>query len=405
MVLTALFSFINYRMLRMPTTIGVMFIALVFSLGIVSLGWLGIDIGQAGVAQMLETIDFNQALLHGMLSFLLFAGAMHINLNDLKSQKWAITILATAGVVVSTFIVGSLTWLVLDFLGFPTSFLYCLLFGAIISPTDPVAVIGILKTVGIPKGLETKIAGESLFNDGIGVVVFLILLELALGGGDITVGGVALLFVEEAVGGALLGLAIGMLAYQMLKRVNNYQVEVIITLALVMGGYALADRIHTSGPIAMVVAGLLIGNHGRAFAMSEVTRRRLDDFWELMDEILNALLFMLIGLEMLVMPFTPALLIAGLAAIMITLFARWASVGGAVFLMRTFRPFSPGAIKILTWGGLRGGISVALALSIPAVPERSTIVTITYIIVVFSIITQGMTLGRLVKQIYPHVED
>lgn len=405
MVLTALFSFINYRMLRMPTTIGVMFIALVFSLGIVSLGWLGIDIGQAGVAQMLESIDFNQALLHGMLSFLLFAGAMHINLDDLKSQKWAITILATAGVVVSTFIVGSLTWVVLDFLGFSMSYLYCLLFGALISPTDPVAVIGILKTVGVPKSLETKIAGESLFNDGIGVVVFLILLELALGGADITLGGVALLLVEEAVGGALLGLAIGMLAYQMLKRVNNYQVEVIITLALVMGGYALADRIHTSGPIAMVVAGLLIGNHGRAFAMTEVTRGRLDDFWELMDEILNALLFMLIGLEMLVMPFTPALLIAGLAAIMITLFARWASVGGAVLLMRTFRPFSPGAVKILTWGGLRGGISVALALSIPAVPERSTIVTITYIIVVFSIITQGMTLGRLVKQIYPDVEN
>ncbi len=405
MVLTALFSFINYRFLRMPTTIGVMFIALVVSLGIVSLGWLGIDIGQARVAQMLETIDFNQTLLHGMLSFLLFAGAMHINLDDLKNQKWAITILATAGVVASTFIVGSLTWLVLDFLGIPTSFIYCLLFGALISPTDPVAVIGILKTVGIPKGLETKIAGESLFNDGIGVVVFLILLELAQGGGDITVGGVALLFVKEAIGGALLGLAIGVLAYQMLKRVNNYQVEVIITLALVMGGYALADRIHTSGPIAMVVAGLLIGNHGRAFAMTQVTRDRLDDFWELMDEILNALLFMLIGLEMLVMPFTPALLIAGLVAIVITLFARWASVGGAILFMRTFRPFSPGSIKILTWGGLRGGISVALALSIPTVPERGTIVTITYIIVVFSIIAQGMTLGRLVKQIYPHVED
>ncbi len=402
MVLTALFSFINYRILRMPTTIGVMFIALLVSLGIVSLGWLGIDIGQARVAQMLETIDFNQALLHGMLSFLLFAGAMHINLDDLKSQKWSITILATAGVVVSTFIVGSLTWLVLDFLGIPTSFIYCLLFGALISPTDPVAVIGILKTVGIPKGLETKIAGESLFNDGIGVVVFLILLELAQGGGDITVGGVELLFVKEAVGGALLGLAIGVLAYQMLKRVNNYQVEVIITLALVMGGYALADRIHTSGPIAMVVAGLLIGNHGRAFAMTQVTRERLDDFWELMDEILNALLFMLIGLEMLVMPFTPVLLIAGLVAIVITLFARWASVGGAILFMRTFRPFSPGTIKTLTWGGLRGGISVALALSIPTVPERGTIVTITYIIVVFSIIVQGMTLGRLVKQIYPH---
>jgi CPA1 family monovalent cation:H+ antiporter len=405
MVLTALFSYINYRVLRMPTTIGVMFIALAASLGIVALGWLGMDIGQANLARILETIDFNQALLHGMLSFLLFAGAMHINLDDLKNQKWAITVLATAGVVASTFIVGGLTWIVLDFLEIPTAFIYCLLFGALISPTDPVAVIGILKTAGIPKALETKIAGESLFNDGIGVVVFLILLELASGDTDITVGSVALLFVEEAVGGALLGLAIGVLAYQMLKRVNNYQVEVIITLALVMGGYALADRIHTSGPIAIVVAGLLIGNQGRAFAMSDITRERLDDFWELMDEILNALLFMLIGLEMLVMPFTRSLLIAGLVAIVITLFARWASVGGAVLFMRTFRPFSPGAIKILTWGGLRGGISVALALSLPAVPERSTIVTITYLIVVFSIILQGMTLGRLVKRIYPDVQE
>jgi monovalent cation:H+ antiporter, CPA1 family len=404
MVLTALFSYINYRVLRMPTTIGVMFIALAVSLGIVSLGWLGVDIGQAGIARILESIDFNQALLHGMLSFLLFAGAMHIKLDDLTSQKWAITVLATAGVVASTFIVGGLTWIVLGFLKIPASFTYCLLFGALISPTDPVAVIGILKTAGVPKSLETKIAGESLFNDGIGVVVFLIILELALGGGEVTVGRVALLFVEEAVGGVFLGLAIGLLAYQMLKRVNNYQVEVIITLALVMGGYALADRIHTSGPIAIVVAGLLIGNHGRAFAMSEITRQRLDDFWELMDEILNALLFMLIGLEMLVMPFTRALLIAGLLAIVITLFARWASVGGAVLLMRQFRPFSRGAVKILTWGGLRGGISVALALSIPAVPERTTIITITYIIVVFSIVVQGMTLGRLVDRIYPDVQ-
>lgn len=401
MVLTALFGFINYRVLRMPTTIGVMLIALIFSLGMVLLGWLGIDIGQADIERMLKSIDFNQTLLHGMLSFLLFAGAMHINFDDLKDQKWVISILATAGVVASTFIVGSLTWVVLDILGMPTPFIYCLLFGALISPTDPVAVIGILKTVGVPKGLETKIAGESLFNDGIGVVVFLILLDLAIGGGDITVASVALLFVEEAVGGAVLGLVIGVLAYQMLKRVNNYQVEVIITLALVMGGYALADRIHTSGPIAMVVAGLLIGNHGRAHAMSDITRERLDDFWELMDEILNAILFMLIGLEMLILPFTPALVAAGLIAILITLVARGASVGGAVLFMRTFRRFSPGAIKILIWGGLRGGISVALALSIPAGPERSTLVTITYIIVVFSILVQGMTLGRLVKSIYP----
>lgn len=403
MVLTAMFSYVNYRVLRMPTTIGVMFIALVSSLGFVALGWLGMDIGQAGVARMLEAVDFNQALLHGMLSFLLFAGAMHIKLDDLTSQKWAITVLATAGVITSTFIVGGLTWVVLSFLDIPISFIYSLLFGALISPTDPVAVIGILKTAGVPKGLETKIAGESLFNDGIGVVVFLILLELALGSGDITMGRVARLFLEEAIGGALLGLVLGVLAYRMLKRVNNYQVEVIITLALVMGGYALADRIHISGPLAIVVAGLLIGNQGRAFAMSQNTRERLDDFWELMDEILSALLFMLIGLEVLIMPFTGTLLIAGLLTIAITLFARWASVGGVVLLMRTFRPFSPGVIRILTWGGLRGGISVALALSIPAVAERSTIITITYIIVVFSIVLQGMTLGRLVDRIYPGV--
>jgi CPA1 family monovalent cation:H+ antiporter len=401
MVLTALFSYINYRTLKLPTTIGVMSIALVVSLGIVVLGGLGVEIGQTQVARILESIDFNQALLHGMLSFLLFAGAMHIKLDDLTSQKWAITILATAGVVASTFIVGGLTWIVLNLLNIQASFIFCLLFGALISPTDPVAVISILKTAGVPKSLETKIAGESLFNDGIGVVVFMIILELALGGGEVTMGRVTLLFLEEAVGGALLGLVIGVFAYQMLKRVNNYQVEVIITLALVMGGYALADRIHTSGPIAIVVAGLLIGNHGRAFAMSEVTRNRLDDFWELMDEILNALLFMLIGLEVQIMPFTNDLLIAGLLAIAITLFARWASVGGAVILMKTFRSFSPGAIKILTWGGLRGGISVALALSIPPVPERTTIITITYIIVVFSIIIQGMTLGKLVNRIYP----
>ena len=401
MVLTALFSYINYRVLRLPTTIGVMFIALVVSLVIVALGWIGIDIGQAGVEQMLEGVDFNQTLLHGMLSFLLFAGAMHINLDDLRKQKFAITVLATAGVVTSTFIVGGLTWMVLDLLGIPTSFIYCLLFGALISPTDPVAVIGILKTAGIPKTLETKIAGESLFNDGIGVVVFMILLELVTLEGDITMSGIALLFAEEALGGALLGLVIGTLAYQMLKRVDNYQVEVIITLALVMGGYALADRIHTSGPIAMVVSGLLIGNNGRAFAMSDMTRQRLDDFWELMDEILNALLFMLIGLEMLIIPFTPALIIAGLLAISIALFARWASVGGAVMLMRSFRSFSHGAIRILTWGGLRGGISVALALSLPIGPERNTLVTITYIIVVFSIVVQGLTLGKLANWIYP----
>ena len=355
-------------------------------------------------ARILEGIDFNQVLLHGMLSFLLFAGALHIRLGDLASQKWVITLLSTVGVIVSTFIVGGLAWLMLDTLGVPVPFTYCLLFGALISPTDPVAVLGIIKTAGVPKSLETKMAGESLFNDGIGVVVFAIILELVNTGGDITAGKVIFLFLQEAVGGVLLGLTAGFLAYQMLKRVNNYQVEVIITLALVMGGYALADRIHTSGPIAMVVAGLLIGNRGRDFAMSDTTREHLDAFWELVDEILNALLFMLIGFEVQIMPFTPALLTAGLLCIGITLIARWASVWVAVNVMRPFRTFSPGAISILTWGGLRGGISVALALSLPLGPERNAILVVTYIIVVFSIVIQGLSLGKLVARTYPGIE-
>ncbi len=399
MVLTAIFSFVNYRLLHMPTTIGVMFISLVLSLCIVMLSWLGMDVKQDEVSKILHSIDFNETLLHGMLAFLLFAGAMQLKIDDLMDQKGAIALMATAGVVVSTFIVGGLTWIVLKWVGVPISFIYCLLFGALISPTDPVAVLGILKTTGVPKSLETKITGESLFNDGIGVVVFMIILELAQGGHKVSVADVSLLFLKEAGGGVAVGLIIGYLTYLMLKRVNNYQVEILITLALVMGGYALADRIHISGPISIVVAGLLIGNHGRSFAMSDHTRERLDDFWELIDEILNALLFMMIGLEVLIIPFTPELLGVGLFSIIITLFARWICVGGAVHLMRLFRTFSPGVITIMTWGGLRGGISVALALSIPPVPERTTIISITYIIVVFAIAIQGMTLGRLAQHL------
>ncbi len=399
MVLTAIFSFVNYRILHMPTTIGVMFISLVLSLCLVTLSWLGVDFGQEEVSKVLNSIDFNETLLHGMLAFLLFAGAMHIKLDDLKDQKWAIAIMATAGVIVSTFIVGSLTWVVLNWFGIPFSFIYSLLFGALISPTDPVAVLGILKTTGVPKSLETKIAGESLFNDGIGVVVFIIILELAQGEGHISASRVLLLFLEESGGGVALGLLLGYLTYLMLKRVNNYQVEALITLALVMGGYALAERIHISGPIVIVVAGLLIGNHGRAFAMSDHTRERLDDFWELIDEILNAVLFMMIGLEVLIIPFTWKLFSIGLLTILVTLFARWTCVGGAVHVMRLFRSFSPGVISMMTWGGLRGGISVALALSIPTVPERISIISITYLIVIFSIAIQGMTLGRLAQRL------
>ncbi len=400
-VLTALFSYVNYRTIGLPTTIGVMVISMLVSLCITGMGMLGLGEVQRQSAEILRGIDFNKTLLHGMLSFLLFAGALHIKLEDLSGQKWLVTLLATAGVMASTFLVGGLSWLLLGVLGISIPFIHCLLFGALISPTDPVAVLGILKTVRIPKSLETKIAGESLFNDGIGVVVFLILLKLSGGGVDVTVRQAVFLFLTETVGGAALGLLFGFLAYRMLKGVNNYQVEVIITLALVMGGYTLADRLHTSGPIAIVVAGLLIGNQGRAFAMSDLTREHLDAFWELVDEILNALLFLLIGLEVLVIPFNRAYVIAGIAGIGVTLLARWSSVGLTVGVLRPFRDFSPGTVRILTWGGLRGGISVALALSLPAGPQRDVILVMTYITVVFSIIVQGLSLGRLVKRIYP----
>ncbi|MGA7105695.1 MAG: sodium:proton antiporter [Candidatus Deferrimicrobiaceae bacterium] len=400
-VLTALFSYINYRTIGLPTTIGVMVISMLVSLGIAGMGMFGLGAVQRQSAEILGGIDFNKALLHGMLSFLLFAGALHIKLEDLSGQKWVVALLATAGVMASTFLVGGFSWLLLKVLGIPIPFLHCLLFGALISPTDPVAVLGILKTVGIPKSLEMKIAGESLFNDGIGVVVFVILLELSGGGVDVTVGKVFSLFLTETVGGAALGLLFGFLAYRMLMGVNNYQVEVIITLALVMGGYTFADSMHTSGPIAMVVAGLLIGNRGRAFAMSDLTREHLDAFWELVDGILTAVLFLLIGLEIQVIPFDRAYVIAGIAGIGVILLARWISVGMTVGALRPFRRFSPGTVRILTWGGLRGGISVALALSLPVGPQRDVILVMTYITVVFSIIVQGLSLGKVVKRIYP----
>jgi CPA1 family monovalent cation:H+ antiporter len=400
MALTALFSYLNYRYLQMPTTIGVMFISLVCSIILVVTSWLGVDIGQERVAHVIFAIDFNETLMHGMLAFLLFAGAMHLKLDDLLSQKWAIMTLATVGVVASTLLIGTLSYFLFGFLGLEVSFIYCLLFGALISPTDPVAVLGILKTVGVPKSLETKIAGESLFNDGIGVVVFLILLQSATGESEVTAASVTMLFLKEAGGGIALGFGLGYVAYRMLKMVNNYQVEVLITLALVMGGYALADSLHLSGPIATVVAGLLIGNHGRSFAMSDHTRERLDDFWELIDEILNAILFLLIGLEILVLSMGWTLLVAGIGAVGIALFARWACVGFLVFGMRLFRPFSPGVVSMLTWGGIRGGISVALALSLPPVPERNTLLAATYLVVIFSIGVQGMSLGRLARHKY-----
>jgi len=397
--LTAVFSYVNHRYIKLPTTIGVMLIALIMSLVFIGLGEVGLLTIEGKVENLLQGIDFYEVLMHGMLSLLLFAGAMHIDLSELAARKWPIGILATVGTLSSTFLVGGASWWLFDLVGISVPFIYCLLFGALISPTDPIAVLGILKSANAPKDLEIKIAGESLFNDGVAVVVFTILLGIAAGGAKISVSDVVLLFVEEAIGGTVFGLVIGYIAYRMLKSIDSYNVEVLITLGLVLGGYALAIQLHVSGPIAMVVAGLMIGNHGRSFAMSAHTRERLDTFWEIVDEVLNAVLFVLIGFEIILLKFTGATAAASAVMLVVVLLARFVCVGVPITLLRGrfSQEFSPHTVKILTWGGVRGGISVALALSLPSGPERDALLTVTYVIVLFSIVVQGLTIGKLIK--------
>jgi Na+:H+ antiporter len=402
-VMAAGFGYLNFRLLKLPTTIGLMALSLLFSLSLFVLGAFVPAVAQQ-TRSVIEQFDFNQVLLHGMLAFLLFAGALHIDLGDLARHKEPIALLATVGVLLSTLIVGVLMWGVFALLGFKLRFIDCLLFGALISPTDPIAVLSLLKKIGAPKTLEVQIAGESLFNDGIGVVLFMGLLEVATGENDFDVGHFAFLFIREAVGGVVFGLAIGLVAYRMLKSVDNYQVEILLSLALVWGGSALADALHMSAPIAMVVAGLLIGNQGRSFAMSKMTTEHLDLFWELVDEGLNAVLFVAIGMELLVLTFTASYLAAGVLAVVIVLVARLVSVGLPVWLLRRSERFDPSMVPILVWGGLRGGISVALALSLPpeaagdSVPRREVILATTYVVVVFSILVQGLTVGTMTRR-------
>ncbi|MCK5359957.1 MAG: sodium:proton antiporter [Gammaproteobacteria bacterium] len=402
--LTAVFSFLNHVYLKLPSTIGVMAISMALSLMLVVLGSLGFPLLLEQERTLLSGIDFSTTLLHGMLSFLLFAGALHVDLNRLSEMKWVVASLATIGVLLSTLIVAVLIWLLALLLDLPLAFIHCLLFGALISPTDPVAVISTLKTLGVPKSLETKIAGESLFNDGVGVVLFLVIFNIAYSSEPMQAIEVAELFVIETVGGALFGLLAGYVAYKMLKRVDNYQVEIIISLALVMGGYAFAEAWHLSAPIAIVVAGLLIGNHGRKFAMSETTREHLDTFWELIDEILNAVLFVLLGLEvLLIIPLSTNTSLLALIAIPVVLLSRFISVSIPITALRSWYQFSPGVIKILTWGGLRGGISVALVLSLPADEVRDYLLPMTYAVVVFAMLVQGLSLGKLVKKQLPQM--
>jgi len=398
--LSAVFGFINTRFLKLSNTIGLMIITIVFTLGVLLLSYFDPTLLNAEKS-IISSIDFKTVLLDEMLSFLLFAGALHTNFDQLKVQRWPILMFSTLGVLTSTFLVGGAIYFLLQFLNLPVNFIYCLLFGALISPTDPIAVLGILKQAGVPKKLETKIVGESLFNDGVGVVVFLTIYQIAKSGIDEdTTFDVFKLFGQEVIGGVLLGAILGYACYKLMKAIDDYHIEVMITLAAVMGGTVIAHKLHLSAPLAMVTAGLIVGNDTvRATSMSEITEKYVDKFWELIDILLNAILFVLIGMEMLVLVFDGKYVIAGLLAIPIVLLCRYVSLLFPIIVFKDKLEFVRRTDFIMTWGGLRGGISIALALGLANDMNRELFLVITYIVVVFSIIVQGLTVGKLVKKL------
>ncbi|PVA09226.1 sodium:proton antiporter [Pelagivirga sediminicola] len=398
-VLAGVFGAINYLVLRLPSSIGIMVVALAASLALMGLDVVLPTLGIADQTRsIVKGIDFSDALLEGMLGLLLFAGALHVKISDLRAEWLPVVLMATIGVALSTLVIGgAFSWLT----GMPL--MIALVFGALVSPTDPVAVLGVLRQADLPQSLETKIAGESLFNDGVGYVVFLVLVGLAFPGGAHQEGNdvlnAALLFVQEAGGGAVLGVVLGWLVFRVMRLIDDYSLEVLLTLGLAFGGYELAVYLHVSAPIMAVCAGLLIGDVGAKHGMSDETRRYVDAFWKLIDEILNAVLFLMIGFEVFAVAFSADYLLAGAASIAIALVGRLAAVAIPVALMKPFRNFDPGVIRIMTWGGLKGGISVALALSLPESEWSPVILTSTYMIVVFSIIVQGLTVAPLAKRV------
>lgn len=396
--ITALFSLINYHFIKLPITLGVMLIGLIISLFLYISGIYYPAIAQSA-NHILEKIKFDQLLLDGMLCALLFAGAIQINLNDLLRQKWTIALLASVSTLGSTFIVGYLLFLIMPFIGIQLSFIYCLLFGALISPTDPVAVLAILKRVGIPDSLLAKITGESLFNDGIGIVVFTVIAGIALSGEQFEFNHAVWLFTEEALGGIVFGLLLGYFGYFLMRSADNINVEVLLSMALVLGGYQLAHVIGVSGPLTIVIVGLIVGHQSpdTKTSMSIKTREAMEVFWKIVDELLNAILFVLVGFEVLLVVADISILSAGLVSILVVLLARFISVSLPITMMRPFRPFSPDVIKIVTWGGLRGGLSVAMALSLPEGEARDVILGMTYAVVIFSLLIQSLTISRLIR--------
>jgi CPA1 family monovalent cation:H+ antiporter len=405
-VLTALFSYINERFLKLPATIGIMLMAMVVSISVVIAGRFYPHLFDE-FSGFISKLDFTEILMGAMLNFLLFAGAIHIKMSDLKEQKGPVMVFSTLSVLISTFVVGTLLYYILPLVGLSAPLIECLVFGALISPTDPIAVLGILKKVGVSKSLETKVAGESLFNDGMAVVVFVVLLQLAQGKEiDLSVGNITWLFVKEALGGIALGVALGVIGVRGMKNVESHNVSAIITLAIVMGGYLVAHSVHISGPLAMVAAGLVVGNMSRREGvLSENARDYLNKFWELIDEIMNAILFLIIGFELiLIQDITDYWAIGGIS-IALVLVARFVSIWIPTKIIPFKTKFNNDTVKILVWGGLRGGVSVALALTIDDRLHKDLFLSITYFVVVFSIFVQGLTIGKVVRRVSESAED
>ncbi len=396
--LVAIFGYLNYKFLRLPDTIGIMAIAMLCSIGAVVAGVFDADVGN-WAHRTISGINFTELIFHGLLGPLLFAGSLHVNFSALARERWAILLLASVGVVISTLVVGICFHYGLATVGIELSMLWCLVFGALISPTDPLAVLGILRQARVAEALQTKITGESLFNDGFGVLIFVTLLGLATGTREFDAASITVTLLREAIGGIVFGAVAGFLAFLVLRSIDSYAVEIMITLALATGGYALAELLHLSAPIAVVVTGLVIGNHGRELAMSDRTREQLFSFWELADNLLNLLLFGLVGLELVAVAQSELEFIeAALLAVPIVLLARAVSVAIPISVLGIFRRFERNTIRILTWGGLRGAISIALALSLPHGESRDIIVAATYFVAVFSILVQAISLQPLIRR-------
>jgi CPA1 family monovalent cation:H+ antiporter len=394
-----LVAYINHRYVKMPSTIAIMFASLLISFFLIVMGWFGFHDTLQSLSTLLAPLNFHDLLINGMLSFLLFAGALTIDISHLRNQKWEIGILASLGTVGSALLVGYGMYWTLPLIGIHLSLLYCLLFGALISPTDPIAVLSIFKALKAPRDMTIFLEGESLFNDGVGIVIFLTIYTLAYQGGDFSISTITLLFLRQAIGGILYGALLGLIGYWLIEPVDDHRMQILVTLALVTGGYALAMYLDISGPLAMVVAGIFIGNQSREFYMSPHTRENLDNFWEVMDEILNAVLFLLIGFELLQLNINLKELIAMGLAIVLVLLVRFICVAVPIHFFRFKRQYFPGMVRILTWGGLRGGLAVALALALPAVDtQRGVVLAMTYGVVVFAILIQGMTIKPMIKK-------